>query len=336
MLGAGASAETLPLNNDLLLKIKELINVGKNKINEMHNASYMSHIVETFEPIIQEAINEKSLDTLAKSYQDNDDKLNQIKILIWIYFSSVAGLNKLDKRYKNLLLKIGEKTKNGYKLNKAISFINWNYDLQLEETISFLDNITMHEAGSKHLAYPAYDLLNSDSSSRDRSPDLYRIIHLNGCAGFYRKYPDRSISHTSAYDLTKSIDYNSFIELVINHFYTNNHRSDSNTSISFAFENSAFTQKAIDFSKKIASITTHLVIIGYSLPDFNTAIDRQIFDQMKNLEYIFIQNPELEKIKNDLLDMSDVINQRYKNGNLQINKESYGLNEFHVPKRFLF
>ena len=40
-----------------------------------------------------------------------------------------------------------------------------------------------------------------------------------------------------------------------------------------------------------------LVIIGYTFPFFNREIDREIFSNMPNLEKIYVQDPNADKVK---------------------------------------
>ena len=126
--------------------------------------------------------------------------------------------------------------------------------------------------------------------------------------------------------------YNKFINLVEQNLYTNTINSTSNrNSISFAFENNHIKEQSLKYSKQIASETTHLVIIGYSLPDFNKAIDCEILNEMKSLKYVCIQNPHAEKLKTKLLSMSTNIGYKYEIEGLNFQLESDDMNEFHLP-----
>ena len=70
----------------------------------------------------------------------NSELYYSIKNLLWIYFSAVAGRGKLDKRYKNLLIKLKAGSSKSFRINENFNFITWNYDLQLEEALSEIDN----------------------------------------------------------------------------------------------------------------------------------------------------------------------------------------------------
>ena len=60
--------------------------------------------------------------------------------------------------------------------------------------------------------------------------------------------------------------------------------------------NNFIAKKSLDYSIEIARKTTHLIVIGYSFPDFNKIIDQDIISKMTHLKYIYIQDPNPEKI----------------------------------------
>ena len=73
--------------------------------------------------------------------------------------------------------------------------------------------------------------------NRNANPNLFKIVHLNGCAGYYRKEPDNGITHWCGCDLTDPIQYNNLINLIEKNFYTNLAKPRiTKNSISFAFE----------------------------------------------------------------------------------------------------
>lgn len=63
LLGAGASAPTLPVNKGLLKRLHDIITLGPNHLNELKYQSYLRYFKNTFTPIINEARREISIDT---------------------------------------------------------------------------------------------------------------------------------------------------------------------------------------------------------------------------------------------------------------------------------
>jgi hypothetical protein len=332
LIGAGASKNALPLDDDLMSVLRDLTSKGKEFPKDAITQTYLQSFETRFKNVVELASQEKSIDTLAKIHQYDSEMFYNIKNLLWSYFSIAAGRNNLDYRYKNLLMKVQDGLANRFKLKENVSFITWNYDLQIAEAIASIDKIDIWKVAEKYYTYPGYELLNPDLINRNSNPKLFKLVHLNGCAGFYRRLPDNNYTHWCGCDISDPNQYNKFINLVEQNLYTNTINSTSNrNSISFAFENNHIKEQSLKYSKQIASETTHLVIIGYSLPDFNKAIDCEILNEMKSLKYVCIQNPHAEKLKTKLLSMSTNIGYKYEIEGLNFQLESDDMNEFHLP-----
>lgn len=332
LIGAGASKNALPLDNELVKVMEELNLIGRKHPKEIIDQSYFDSFENRFKKVVELASKESSIDTLAKKHQYNSYMFYDIKNLIWSYFSIEAGKNNIDKRYTNLLLRVQDDNASRFKLKENVSFLTWNYDLQIAEAIASIDHIDIGKVAEKYYTHPGYELLYPDLINRNSKPKLFKLIHLNGCAGYYRKLPDNNYTHWCGCDIADPHRYNDFIRLVEQNFYTNTINSSSNrNSISFAFENNHFKEQSLKYSKQIAAETTHLVIIGYSLPDFNKSIDSQILDEMKKLRYVCIQNPLAEKIKTKLLGISKNIQYRHQVNELEFYLEDDDMNQFHLP-----
>lgn len=335
LLGAGASKNVLPVDDSLVKLMKDITTIGSNHPKELITLNYLNSFESRFSHILELASKEKSIDTLAKKLQYDENLFYNIKNLIWLYFSIAAGNNNIDNRYTNLLLKVQDDSASRYRIKDNVSFLTWNYDLQLAEAIASIDQIDIWKVAEKYYTYPGYELLNPDLMNRNSNPNLFKIIHLNGCAGYYRKEPDNGITHWCGCDLADPIQYNKLINLIEKNFYTNPAKPRANkNSISFAFEDTYIKEQSLKFSKNVAAETTHLVIIGYSLPDFNKVIDSEILNEMKKLKYVCIQNPQAEKLKTRLLDISTNIGYKYEMEGLKFNLESEDMDEFHLPPDF--
>lgn len=235
--------------------------VGDNYPKEEITQSYLSFFQNNFLPLIQEAEQEVSIDTLAHMYF-GDNRLHHIKALLWMFFSSRAGLGKVDPRYKNLLLKIGKKTPTAYQIEKNVNFLSWNYDLQIEEAFAQLDNTDIWRVPRKMYSFPGVRYTDPDITNRNSNPETFRLVHLNGCAGFY--YNQRANSYDNWYgcDLADVAQYNKLLSLVCQQFYTNTSSPSAlSNCINFVGEDNSFSQETINHAKRIAENTTHLVIM---------------------------------------------------------------------------
>ncbi len=85
LLGAGASAEEMPVNNQLIDKLKEIITVGKTSHANMNENEYFILLDEVFSSVLELATKELSIDTLATINTDSK-LLDKIKIVIWVFF----------------------------------------------------------------------------------------------------------------------------------------------------------------------------------------------------------------------------------------------------------
>lgn len=330
LIGAGASKKVFPLNENLINRMEEMITIGGNHAKNELNQTYLKSLEDIFKPIIAQAKKEKSIDTLAK-IKLNSELLYDIKNLIWLYFSSNAGQGNLDNRYKNLLIKLRDNKASQFRIKDGISFLSWNYDLQIEEAISEIDSTDIWRVADKFYTYPGLEFTSPQKLGRNSNPKYFSIVHLNGCAGYYFDVAGNTYKDWYNCDLKNSKDYDKFLHLVAQNFYTNLHINKSKrSSISFAFEDAYFNKQSLLYSKVIAAATTHLVVIGYSFPDFNREIDRSILNEMKKLNYICIQDPNSEKLKYKLTSLSENIKEKIKENKVEIYLEN-DTNEFHFP-----
>jgi hypothetical protein len=330
LFGAGASAPTLPINKGLLTRLQDIITLGPNHLSELTNINYVKHFENTFTPIINEALREISIDTLAHDYIHQKDKLHHIKCLIWMYFSSITGFGKINPRYKNLLLKIGEKTLNRYFMNNNVSFLSWNYDLQIEEAFSELDNCSLDQVQKNLYSFPGLYFTDSNLLDRNSNLKLFGLIHLNGCAGYY--YDNKSSSYHSwiKCDYFNASEYDRLLKIVVDKFYTNTTYNSFSNSLSFSNLDNFIAKKSLDYSIDIASKTTHLIIVGYSFPDFNKIIDKEIISNMTHLTHIYIQDPNPEKIFEKIMMDDNLITQKIRDKEIK----TYLINnvdEFYLP-----
>lgn len=330
LIGAGASYNALPLNEALITRMNAMITIGKNHPENELNQTYLKTFENTFKPIIELAKKEKSIDTLANIHL-NSSIFYDIKTLIWLYFSSVAGKGNLDNRYKNLLVKMRDNSASNFRIRDGFSFLSWNYDLQIEEAISEIGGTEIWRVADRFYTYPGLEFTSPEKIGRNSNPKYFSIVHLNGCAGYYYDVAGNTYREWYNCDIANSRDYDKLLHIVAQNFYTNLHINKSKrSSIAFAFEDAHYNKQSLIHTKEIAAASTHLVVIGYSFPDFNREIDRRILNEMKNLKYICIQDPNAEKLKHKLMSQSENVKDKVKKGAIDFYIEN-DLSEFHFP-----
>ena len=336
MFGAGASCKALPLDNSLVSKMEDIITIGRNFPVNIVSQSYLKSFEDNYREIIKLAREKGSLDTLASLSFNKPELVNNIKNLIWVYFSANSGNGQVDNRYTKLIAKIRERSATNLAFKNNVSLLTWNYDLQIEEAIASADEIHISKVADKFYTYPGFELISNHKLLHNSNPETYFLVHLNGCAGYYFDINNRSYNSCNNLDLKNPDNYNTMLTLVAQNFNTNTIIGQRvRNSISFAFEDNYYSIQAKNHAKEIAKKTTHLVIIGYSLADFNRDVDREILNEMSNLKYISIQNPVANELKTKLIKISNTIGMLNSNETIEFHIDaSNDINEFHYPGNF--
>jgi len=299
VLGAGASANALPIVRDMDRRILIFINHLK-KVNSF-NTQESDHLKSIYESIQKHY----TIDTYAKKlflkgYSAEKELLSLYNFMgaYFIYeqlrkekednissylfeksfeypdqselrqlYDSI--LNPLDYRYDSFfaaLLK--HDIKRNIFLPEDINIISWNYDSQLEISfMNFVEGSGIDEILDKLNVYPN----PMDRDLRGGSS----VVKINGTAGFYsdaKKYGDffDFKSHTLDRESMQALK-----EIIFQS------RSKYKNTIYFAWNDDAITIKARDYARKIISNTDILVVIGYSFPYFNRNVDRGIFQALE-------------------------------------------------------
>lgn len=298
LLGAGASINALPDNKKLLSSLHQIVHSANAVLKNTTELNYLETFKNTYLPLIKEAQAEISLDTLANINFNNEDKLHQIKVLIWLFFSGQAGKKQLDPRYKHLLINIRDYNSSSFRVRDNFSFLSWNYDLQLEEAYSILAETDIWRVPNSLYSFPGIHFIKPNALNSKSSPDLFQLIHLNGCGGYYYDQEINSYNNWYNCDFDSFDEYEKMLRLIIQKFHTNNSKRNALTNcINFAGEDSPLNEMKKKYVSKVSEKTTHLIVIGYSFPYFNRQMDKEIIDKMDMLEYIFIQDPNADDLE---------------------------------------
>ncbi|WP_405606081.1 hypothetical protein [Polaribacter sp. Asnod1-A03] len=314
LFGAGSSFNSVPIWNkqgETMILIGEwvnslILNVELNRDKDLKVLFKNSTIKRTGDKLIElgyKALEFGTLDIYARSLflLDEKEKLNNLKYHLRVYFdiwenfyykksliNKEKRYSKIDKRYYSLLSVLLEKGKLNPELNSNVSFVSWNYDLQLENSFrSFM-------RGSENTNLESVNKYFNFFESNENQD----IIHLNGFRGFFncdkKLYPNvepKFLNTIEDYLFGLLNNSNQFSSI------------DYSNNIKYAWEtNSEALSSAIEVFEK----TNILIVIGYSFPSYNRLIDSRLITSLgskainKGIKEVIYQNPNanLDLIKN--------------------------------------
>ncbi len=315
LIGAGASAKALPVVSNWNHRLEQfshfLFRIDTSYLKE--KGIEKDVVIAAMNNLLKEGINHATIDTYAKKLflknsHDSIQKLLSLKHLLVCFFAfeqirirdfhswytedenrenkSIGyqltedyegQREQIDKRYDVFLATLLKS--NTLCLDKRVNIISWNYDLQLE--LAYYDYNNNENPHTKLKVYP-----NGYGNNKNGS----RIIKLNGTAGLFgtTKGHETIVSGTEGVYFPE-LDVNflrpktrreitppSLISLL--YVYSNFLSGQENMQpiMSFAWEKDEVSIKAVSLAKRIMTKTETLVIIGYSFPNFNRSIDKQL------------------------------------------------------------
>lgn len=328
-----ADSITLAVNNPSAIFRKQLIESELYQGFTDDQESYLINLAEEIKLFAEKARINQTIDSYAFQLYKRKrftqlDKLKKclsIFLDIWQFYETTITVRKkedafppvkekVDMRYFKWLNMITESDENGYvRINEDVNILNWNYDLQIE-----LGFANFYE----DLQLQCLDDINNkmcflNHNSKDIKP--LSIHHLNGHHGYF-KYDKKY--YPTGRNLLNSTFYSYLIDLCDNldQFKLKFEKVHDYRQIQFAWEK--------DLPKEvleIASNTDILIVIGYSFPQYNRTIDRQLIDLIKENKalYIYYQDPvaDVEDIKSFI--------------NYESFQHSRRKDEFYIPDQFI-
>lgn len=280
LLGAGASANTIPVVNNLTTRIKEVVNrlhdfTQKRLNTEYYNKlpeslkkfnKYIDIIAEDLGWLVKEAANFQTIDTLARMYYltENYDSLKKLKKTLVLYFTleQILFINsKTDQRYtfdkmkefryESFFAAALEKQDNGFlKVRDNIKILSWNYDSQLELALKTFKNSSLDEVRAQFQILPNRGSLTKTSNDFFNHSN-FGVIKLNGSAIWSNPIKIDDDVYDSAFDKkTVNLSQEDLLGSILEEFDTvikhNNQESilDSLKYFNFSWESDPrFTEK---------------------------------------------------------------------------------------------
>lgn len=227
LLGAGASANTIPIVNSMADRFIEIISYLTSIEQDLqrgapYSSAYpaqLSDNADMIRPIINdinwlrgEASKHQTNDTLAKRfYLTNSPDLSKLKKTLITYFTIEQVLNipsshqqnqkfnkKPELRYDSFFAALLNKSSNGeLEVNPSVKILTWNYDQQIELA---LKNYVPHKVQLLKQMYNIYPHEKSFNDTSQINIDKFGVIKLNGNAIWSNPTIDGSNIPISAYD----------------------------------------------------------------------------------------------------------------------------------------
>ncbi|MBY8963723.1 hypothetical protein KJK34_13255 [Flavobacterium sp. D11R37] len=330
LLGAGASYNAIPIwkqqGHSMIAVAHKLINRLSKNYSEKPYTWDTKLLIDFFTKLKyfgDYAVEFGSIDIYARKLYltGKESELNLLKHCLSVYFDiwenfyhlnftkpDATSYEKIDKRYYSLLSVILEKSDINPKLNSNISFITWNYDLQLEMAYKdFMSN----QASSFDEINSSLKFMNSEGNN---------VIHLNGFRGIFN---DKG-------EIYENVEFGSLSNLEnylikLNENLKDFKHADYSQHIKYAWENNS---NAIEEAKSRMKKTNILIIIGYSFPAFNRKVDKELVDSFgEGLEYTRV-------IYQDPFANTDIINSIFTNPDMvELQRENQA--QFYIPHEYL-
>lgn len=325
-IGAGASANAIPVINGLRYRIKDLINYLKKYQFTEELGIYFSEedtditreIKGPFNEILDEIISNlewlytesevcQTIDVLAKELyvSQSSDYIRLKKALItYLFFEQtsvfqaeigdykVLSSKKVDTRYSQFIANLIEEDDMGGKLKSNVKICSWNYDVQFELNLMRINKEGLLRTKLKHKIYPNINSINK-SEIVDYDKNSFALFKLNGTAIPEKslEIPDVLITPFDNY-VNDEVSLLDFLKFYKDLYYKNN-SSYTLKLLNFSFEkDGGYSEKYKGYKALFEAIENTLdeigvlIVIGYSFPDFNSKIDFQLLDKIRPKEII--------------------------------------------------
>ena len=328
LLGAGASANAIPVVNNMNKRMEEVRDYLKRnylydnqaKLNSFpqsirDNIDFILFFIEELNWLIKESGKHQTIDTLAKKYYlTSSNLLNRLKSALIIYFTieQVLFINDIgnEKNYKGFIKKrelrydsffaalLDKNDKGELVVNPDVKILTWNYDQQIELALKTYVNINIEKIKQKYHIYP------NNKSLENMDPDFdfnkFGVFKLNGNGiWFTPMIVNGNEPRYSVFNSVNSENNNSYLfELILEEYrllMADKEPKNRNKELQY-FNYYEHQEKAL----QIAQSTEYLVIIGYSFPVFNREMDLRLLKSMTSLKKIYIQDPNADEIKSTL------------------------------------
>jgi hypothetical protein len=208
-----------------------------------------------------------SYDTYAKSLYEKHGidhiKYNELKLLLKCYLIYRQNATAGDKRYDLLFATLITNKK----IPSNINFLSWNYDTQVEISLSKFTSI------EKNMRFFQFVDIDPDT---DKTP---KLIKLNGSISEIEDDFKYSIPSKASQIRLENEILGLFKEF----------KNGGIPIISFSWEQNDLVKKRRERAKIVLSNTDILIIIGYSFPTLNRKVDKELLEALPTATKFYIQ-----------------------------------------------
>lgn len=334
LLGAGASAETVPLVKDFP---KELILASKvfpenlqplmeqfgNRSLSLPNGNLLT-FKEAFDDLVKvlewlgvESDKQVSVDTFARKIdmQRTNDRSDYLKLKagLSIFLIYKQLFSPPDSRYDNFITNLYNRH-----WPENVNILSWNYDFQLEKAFSYFtgnSNLTELQNSLNTVQFPDHMIFSG--------PKEFTIYKLNGTSGVFERRNSNFINVVNRVD-QKDLDFDFLHEILWQYVQIVYWSERVSSSLIFSWEWDRYPESRYG-ERLIANCrdTRYLVVIGYSFPSFNREVDRSILRSMVgSLKRIYIQIPK-ENYDSVLLNFRATWREEFENTENPVKIEPY-------------
>lgn len=296
LLGAGASAKAMPVNDKMETRIRDqydLLGGIKSVMGSTDaDAKNMGEYLSDLHFIWEGARDHASIDTFAKKLflKGQTEQLKILKCALSTFLALEHIRKKIpDPRYDSFFASIIERSY--MNLPTDFTILTWNYDQQIEASYSEFADESIE--GSKTILNCISKYTNSAFSAVD---DKFSVIKLNGDISVRIK-GSNNYKHLINPEKKDGFDKDVYISVLR---IWREMRSDEifESNISFAWEDDANAKhRILEIAKPAVEDAEIIIIIGYSFPLFNRAVDRELFNMIQNPQEIYIQSETIESAK---------------------------------------
>ncbi len=312
LLGAGASAGSLPTVNEFVGSIQSILNRETSIKNWLRNKNWQNKyddavnlVFEDLRMLQKGCIDHRSVDTFAKMLfltQDKEDrrsKYRRVKCAIILFFELHRYYtNDIDKRYDAFLATIFKKN---LQLPSDINILSWNYDYEFER--AYLKYVP--EKNDIHKLYQDLNIIHKGTPREISASDRFSIIKINGTCGFWNKDGEITLGLNCHNIYHEKDDEGHEMPKLLKIFEAYKHLSgvEYEPAISFSWEDGVQLQRILGQIALATRSTGKLIVIGYSFPYFNRDVDKVIINQMRkafgqiSVQDLHSANTILENIK---------------------------------------
>ncbi len=315
LIGAGASAETLPVITNFAQELyifADFVNNFAISENSYHHtlgvnstpSEIRTRFVKEIRWLADECDNHSSVDTFARKLflANRLKELIKLKAIVSEFLLIQQFLKGIDKRYDAFFATILNKSdSNGLILPNNIKIVSWNYDKQIEFSMAqFSNNYESDYIENFLKVYPRREKAEIDLNR-------FCVFKMNGTIGGTIKNEGnyepinmdyslvgKSVTNEMKQNIVKNILFRFYtIENRIKRLgYHNDEPFDNYPTILYSWEEDSVFESVRNNALKATKDTNILVIIGYSFPTFNRTIDKKLLNNMGRLGKVFIQSPE--------------------------------------------